>query len=106
MGWVIQPTTAQQTEKVTDVLLEGSVVDAHSDEPLANVTVRILELDKKAETDEDGEFSFQHINPDGKNTEVTLHTSHEGYKEFSTTIQLDETSKIKLELEPESEEEE
>lgn len=83
--------------------VKGQVVDAETGQPLSDVTVEIEGMDKNATTDENGEFTFDNLDPTQGQTqteggmgqqqnpqEITFTINHEGYQEFSKTLRMDE----------------
>lgn len=81
--------------------ISGEVVDAETGEALSDVTVMIEGMDDhEATTDENGEFTFENFDPtqtqteggmeEGNPSEITFTISHDGYQDFSKTLQLDE----------------
>lgn len=94
-----QEASAQQADSLS--VIEGTVADASNGELLANVTVKLKELNKETQTNQEGKFSFSDINLMNKNPqEITLVIDHNGYEKLSKTIQANEASDIKLQLEP------
>lgn len=94
-----QVTGEQEGQMQNNV--EGKVVDAETGQSISDVTVQIEGMNKEATTDENGEFSFENLEGSQETTEggmgeqqnpneVTFTIDHEGYQQFSKTLQWDE----------------
>lgn len=98
---LLQQATAQ-SESV-EAGINGTVANATNGELLANVTVKLLELNEQTQTDKEGEFSFSEINlVDKMPREITLVVDHKGFQKLSKTVQAKQSDKIRLELHPKS----
>ena len=64
--------------------LTGMIVDAGTDAPLEGVTVRLLELERRTETDETGEFAFTEV-PAGQ---VTLRYELPSYPSVAEHVEI------------------
>lgn len=95
--------TGEEEGVQTQNQVQGQVVDAETGQPLSDVTVAIEGMDQEATTDENGEFTFDNLEPNqGQQTqteggmgeqnpeEITFTINHEGYQEFSKTLRMDE----------------
>lgn len=94
--------TGEEEGIQTQNQVKGQVVDAETGQALNDVTVEIEGMDQEAITDENGEFTFDNLNPNEGQTqteggmgeqnpgEITFTINHEGYQEFSKTLRWDE----------------
>ncbi len=95
--------SAQQvdTTQTTQNTIEGTVLDASNGQALANVTVEIPRHNEKAQTDEQGKFSFENLDQaTGTTGEITLVVNHDGYQKLSKTVRVESSKQINLELKP------
>lgn len=77
--------------------ISGAVIDAATGEALSGVEVRIEENGESAETNEDGEFSLDNLEPGI----YTLFIEEEGYEEWSQTIEVTEDgTDVEIALQP------
>ena len=74
--------------------VHGSVRDAHNGEPLSRVTVRIVELDRRTETDANGAFDFGEMEPG----DYTLSLSTVGYRLIEKRFQIKPGKAVNLDL--------
>jgi len=78
--------------------LSGVVVDAATGEALSGIEVRIEENGESAETNNEGEFSLENLEPGT----YTLIIEEEGYEEWSQTLEVTEFGgEIEISLQPE-----
>lgn len=66
-----------------NVNCKGYVLDSETKEPLSNVLVEIIELNKRDFTDSQGFFEFNNV-PEGK---YTLEITYDGYKPYTEKFQ-------------------
>ena len=78
--------------------LSGTVTDAESGETLPGANVLIVELQRGASTDTNGEFTVENI-PAG---EYNIRISFVGYQNFTRTVQINagQTTEINAEMQP------
>jgi len=78
--------------------LSGTVTDAESGETLPGANVLIVELQRGASTDTNGEFTVENI-PSG---EYNIRISFVGYQNFTQTVQINagQTTEINAEMQP------
>ena len=77
--------------------LSGTVVDGVTDQPISEATVRLSVGSRAAQTDSDGDFSFDGLFPGA----IKLHASAPGYNPFlqeDLNIKKDEEKSLHLEL--------
>ncbi len=95
--------TVVATEKgkpeVATVSMEGTIIDADTQETLAGVTVKIAGTDVEVKTDLDGNFIIDGLYPGDYNLEV----SYISYKETKilTAVSADSNNQMKLSLKSE-----
>ena len=73
-----------QSASDTTLSLEGSVADARSSVRLIGVTVRIIELEKRVQTDANGQFKFDEV-PEGQQT---LLFTKVGYEKLEHVVDI------------------
>ena len=77
-----------QSASDTTLSLEGEVVETRSRARLTAVTVRIVGLEKRVQTDANGKFKFDGV-PEGQQTLQFLKV---GYRQFEQTIDVDSST--------------
>lgn len=99
---IVQAQTVQESA-VADTMLvtiEGTVLNFENDEPLSDITVTIVGEDKSAETDVEGKFTFENLNPGTYTFEINNSQYEMFSKEVEITPQDEENKKLKLILKP------
>ncbi|WP_018127137.1 carboxypeptidase-like regulatory domain-containing protein [Balneola vulgaris] len=84
-----------------NVLLTGEVVDSETEEALAEVTIKVSELNVSVETNKEGEYSVKNL---VAGETYTIIVEHDGYKKYESDIEIDAQSpKVSktIKLEPE-----
>lgn len=66
--------------------VSGTVVDASTGDALSGIQVQVEESEETAESNQEGEFSFENLEPGSH----TLTVEEDGYEEWSQTIQVSE----------------
>ncbi len=74
----------------------GSVTDAETHKPIANVSVRMLMPEQRAQTDDSGHFSFFNLRPGT----YTLALTHVAYAPVQRAVQATETTELLIALSP------
>lgn len=88
----------QQQDQDQGKKIKGEVVDATTGEPVEHVEISLSETEKTAMTGEEGEFSFEELEPGTYTVEVKA----DGYEEWSQTVEVaeDRTSELNISLQP------
>lgn len=88
IGLILMPLeiSAQdiESQQMAAAQINGQVIDAQTESPIPNVRVEMPVVGKTATTDEEGNFTFENLNP-GK---YTLEINHEGYEQFSKEVEV------------------
>lgn len=87
------PTKAQITKPIINSSLSGTVIDAHTKEPVSGVTVQLEAVTHQVKTDRDGKFQFV----TGQKLPFSITLSYIGYENRKVVI---ETSPAIIELTP------
>jgi len=86
IGIQAQAQIVDDQEQDTDAAVSGFVVDAATGEALSGVEVKLEDNGESAETNEEGEFTLENLEPGS----YTLIVEEEGYEEWSQTIEVTE----------------
>jgi len=71
-------------DKDKDKEISGVVVDAATGEALSGIEIKLEENGESAETNEEGEFTLENLEPGS----YTLIVEQEGYEEWSQTVEV------------------
>lgn len=107
----VEKVDLEQQAVESMVVLQGTVLDASTNDELSGVTIEIVELDEETKSNEGGDFYIENLK---KNKPYTLTAKKDGYEDFEKTIMSEENPmndevdmgwEIEIELEPETSEE-
>jgi uncharacterized membrane protein len=84
--------------------LWGQVTDSSTDQPVPNVEVMIVDLNESATTDEEGNYSFEMLQPGT----YTVSVEADGYESWQQEVEImqEEETTLDIELNPSMEMEE
>lgn len=93
----VQESTAADSMTVT---VEGEVLNAYTDQPVSGITVTIVGENKSAESDNEGKFTFNNLNPGTYTFEINNSEFEMLSQEVEITTQDDENKNLTLKLIP------
>lgn len=75
--------------KTKIVKLSGTVVDASTRQPVSGASVKVPVAGKETQTDDQGTFNFEDLNPGTYNLQV----DHSDYKSYSKSVEINNQDK-------------
>ena len=88
-----EPIVAKNTTLETQIRIKGNIT-THSDEPLFGATIVLKELNKYAQSDENGHFLLEFFTPTSTPSTYTLVAYLYGFKTVSKEISLKDTNTL------------